>query len=195
MNKLLLSLAFIFTLPLIYANPTPIVPIPFTSDASDCRSNGGVLLVGTVVTTPNYRSSSSYIDGVELSHSHFVVAPFGATSPSANYDVAADNLFASGYDHSQPNGLVPYPLTQIAIGSNIEACGLTYPLTQRQTMEASSAQQGIHFVHINNNAIIQGQTANGWLKLINPDGTLSANLEDNSEYLYLWQNNSRHHSF
>lgn len=50
----------------------------------------------------------------------------------------------------------------------VEACGLTY--TQSPTQ--SSAIYGIHFVHINDQPIVSGSTDNGWLKIINTDGSL-----------------------
>ncbi|AUR51020.1 hypothetical protein [Aquella oligotrophica] len=165
------------------ATPTPVVPAGFETDAASCTANGGKLLVGVVTDTPWYESSNDIMQGVELSHTHILVLPLAEAGSKSLYDIAADNVFATGYDQAQPLQEVPNPLNTLTPGTTIEACGITYT----QTPNAQSpASQGIHFVHINNNPIVPGKTDNGWLKIVNNNGTLSDNLEANPEYLYLW---------
>jgi len=158
---------------------TPTVPVGYEKDAESCHSNGGLLLVGTVAATPVYKSGSLR-QGVELSHTHITINPLGTTNPNAAYDMAVDNAFAAGYDAAQPNKAVPAPLSSLMIGTLIEACGLTY------SNGNGAIKQGIHFVHLNDQPIIPNVTANGWVKVVNPDGTLSDNLEGSAEYSYLW---------
>lgn len=165
--------------------PQPNIPVGFESDSSLCQarndtvdSNKFYLLVGTITSNPTYKDGSM-IESIELSHTHFHVLPLGESNPQNYYDVAADNVFATGYDQAQPNKSVPEPLNSLTSGTIIELCGITYADKDPQTGKISN---GIHWVHIANQQMTEG----GWTKIINPDGTLSDNLENNTEYLYLW---------
>lgn len=182
MKKLLTLCSGLFIINAAYASsPTPPLPSEFSNDSSSCIANGGQLLVGTIQDAPWYVQGSSSIQGVSLSHTHFTVQPLGDGNSSDLYEVAADNVFALGYDNAEINSQVPSPLTTLTTGTIVEACGLTYT----QTPTYSSAVYGIHFVHINDQAITP-TTDNGWVEVVNSDGTLGPNLESNTEYLYLW---------
>lgn len=165
--------------------PVPNVPSGFDNDNSLCQARTDMvdsgkfyLLVGTVVNSPIYKDGMNQ-KNVELSHTHFSVLPLGESNPQNYYDVAADNVFASGYDQAQPNKSVPAPLSNLVPGTTVELCGITYADKSPQTGVVSN---GIHWVHIANQQMTEG----GWTKIINSDGSLSDNLENNTEYLYLW---------
>jgi|GEM_PF-1956442 len=164
--------------------PIPVVPAGFESDNSQCQARSAIgnknfyLLVGTVSSNPIYQDGGMQ-ESVELSHTHFHVVPLGESNPQNFYDVAADNVFASGYDQSQPNKLVPAPLNSLAPGTQVELCGITYA---DQSSPSGVVSNGIHWVHIANQQMTEG----GWTKTINPDGTIGDNLENSTEYLYLW---------
>lgn len=167
------------------SQPIPNVPAGFESDSNLCQARTSMgnakkfyLLVGTIVSNPIYQDGSMQ-ESVELSHTHFHVLPLGESNPQNFYDVAADNVFASGYDQAQPNKLVPAPLSSLNSGTTIELCGITYADKNPQTR---ANDNGIHWVHIANQQMTEG----GWTKVINQDGTLGDNLEDSTEYLYLW---------
>lgn len=162
--------------------PKPPLPNGFSTDSSQCVQNGGQLLVGSIQDSPWYKAASSSVQGVALSHTHFVVQPLGDINTNDSYEVVVDNVFASGYDNAEPNSQIPEPLSGLAVGTVIEACGLTYT----QNPGDMGATQGIHFVHINDLPTVSGVSDNGWLKIVNSDNTLSPNLEGNTEYLYLW---------
>lgn len=165
--------------------PVPNVPSGFESDNSLCQARTDMvdsgkfyLLVGAVASSPLYKDGMKQ-ESVELSHTHFHVLPLGESNPQNYYDVAADNVFASGYDQAQPNKSVPAPLSSLTPGTTVELCGITYADKDPQTGVVSN---GIHWVHIADQQMTEG----GWTKIINADGTLSDNLENNTEYLYLW---------
>lgn len=186
MKKLLILCSTIGLISAVHASssgtpPTPPYVSGFDSDSQACNANGGQLLVGIIQNAPWYVSASSSIQGVALSHTHFTVQPLNDTNSGDLYEVAADNVFATGYDNAEPNGAIPDPLSGLQQGQVVEACGLTY----NQNPTYSSAVYGIHFVHINDQPITS-TTDNGWLKVVNNDGTVSDNLESNTEYLYLW---------
>lgn len=175
-------------------NPTPPVPSGFEQDTVACQvSESGVvpgqdgkLLVGTIVGTPWYVSGKPAPQStVILSHTHVLIAPLGDTNPSDEYEMAADNVFATGYDSSEPLKEVPTPLNSLTNGIIVEACGFTY--TQKPSAK-SPATQGIHWVHIKDAT----ETTGGWVKIVSSSGEIGANLENNTEYLYLWPTVSAH---
>lgn len=139
----------------------------FADDAQLCSANAGTLIVGTVVSAPTFKHGM-YRKGVELSHTHLTLK---GESDGANYDVAMDNVFATGYQPNTP--AVPAPLNTIAVGDKLELCGLPFP-------------GGIHWVHTNCGDTATTQDPNGWVKEIAADGTVGPNLEDGQKYCSLW---------
>lgn len=136
------------------AGPIPPVPAQFAADAASCEAVGAHLLVGTVEAAPAYVGSKTIQplmvngkaqnQGILLSHTHILVQPLNDSNQADAYEIAADNVFAAGYDQAQPNKAVPAPLSSLAVGQVIEACGLTYSQTPfkggaifRQTMEST----------------------------------------------------------
>ena len=137
-----------------------------STQARQCRASGGALLVGQVVSRPKF-SHGMYRKGVELSHTHLKLRG----DDGQTYDVAIDNVFASGYRPGMKS--VPAPLDAIAVGDKIEACGIPY-------------RGGIHWVHNNCGDTPTRSDPNGWLKVIQADGRAGPSLEANQTYCYLW---------
>jgi len=134
--------------------------------ARQCRASGGALLVGQVVSAPKFKHGM-YRKGVELSHTHLRIR----AGDGQSYDVAIDNVFASGYRPGMKT--VPAPLDAIAVGDKVQACGMAY-------------RGGIHWVHNNCGDAPTRADPNGWLKVIQADGRVGPNLEANQTYCYLW---------
>lgn len=139
-------------------------------DAQQCAANAGTLLVGRVVSAPTFKHGM-FRKGVELSHTHLTLK---GDADGADYDVAIDNVFASGYQ--QGVAVVPPPLNSIAVGDKLELCGLPF-------------QGGIHWVHTNCGDTPTSQDPNGWLKEVAADGTVGPSFEDSQQYCYLWPHN------
>jgi len=137
-----------------------------SGDAGQCRASGGALLVGQVVSRPKFKHGM-YRKGVELSHTHLKLRG----DDGQTYDVAIDNVFASGYRPGMK--AVPAPLDTIAVGDKVEACGIPY-------------RGGIHWVHNNCGDTPTRSDPNGWLKVVQADGRAGPNLEANQTYCYLW---------
>ena len=138
----------------------------YADDAQQCRASGGALLVGQVVSAPKFKHGM-FRKGVELSHTHLKLQG----DDGSIYDVAIDNVFASGY---QPNSKkVPAPLNAIAVGDRLEACGIPF-------------QGGMHWVHNNCGDRPARSDPDGWLKVIRPGGRVGPNLEDSRTYCSLW---------
>lgn len=136
------------------------------NDAQECRAVGGKLLVGQVVSAPKFKHGM-YKKGVELSHTHLQLQG----DDGKTYDVAIDNVFASGYQaHSKK---VPAPLDTIAVGDKVQACGIPF-------------KGGIHWVHTNCGDTPTRSDPNGWLKVVRADGSAGPNLEDSQTYCHLW---------
>lgn len=136
-------------------------------DAADCATAGGTLLTGQVVSPPKFKDGM-FRKGVELSHTHLQLK--GATD-GKTYDVAIDNVFASGYQKNKKG--VPAPLNTIAMGDKLEVCGIPF-------------QGGIHWVHNNCGDTPTKSDPNGWIKKVQADGSVGPNLEDGQKYCYLW---------
>ncbi|HEU0229564.1 MAG TPA: hypothetical protein VFR20_03255 [Burkholderiaceae bacterium] len=137
-----------------------------SNDARECRAAGGTLLVGQVVSAPKFKRGRRKM-GVELSHTHLKLQGNDGTT----YDVAIDNVFASGYrPHSRK---VPEPLNTIVVGDKVEACGIPF-------------RGGIHWVHNNCGDRPTRRDPNGWLKVVRADGSTGPNLEGSQKYCGLW---------
>jgi hypothetical protein len=139
-------------------------------DAGQCRAGGGSYLTGSVTQGPDFVSGYPH-DGVELSHTHITLQ---ADQDGQLYDVAIDNVFASGYDSAGEN--VPAPLSSIAVGDRLELCGELY----------QNGGFGIHWVHTDCGKRSTARQPDGWIKILASDGTPGPNLEDSQEYCGLW---------
>lgn len=160
MKKFLLSTIFIFGS----------MNFVFADDVADCSAAGGALVSGVVTKAPYFKSGSS-LKGVELSHTHLSLT---SDNDGQTYDVAMDNVFASGYDQS--NNTIPYPLSTIKKNDHLQLCGALY----------TSGAVGIHWVHTNCGNTPTAAQPNGWVKEINQDSTVGDNFENSTEYCNLW---------
>ncbi|KXU91915.1 hypothetical protein CR51_31330 [Caballeronia megalochromosomata] len=136
-------------------------------DAQDCHAAGGTLLTGQVVSPPTFKDGM-FRHGVELSHTHLKLK---GDTDGKTYDVAIDNVFASGYQKNSKG--VPAPLNIIQVGDRLEACGIPF-------------SGGIHWVHNNCGDTPTASDPNGWLKIVKGDGTVGPNLEGGQQYCGLW---------
>ncbi|SAK66993.1 hypothetical protein AWB78_02440 [Caballeronia calidae] len=138
----------------------------FADDAADCKAAGGSMLTGQVVSPPKFKSGM-FRKGVELSHTHLNLKG----SDNKTYDVAIDNVFASGYQKNKKG--VPAPLNTIKVGDTLELCGAPFP-------------GGIHWVHNNCGDTPTKSDPDGWIKKVSADGRVGENLELSQKYCYLW---------
>ena len=136
-------------------------------DASDCRAAAGTFLTGTVASTPRFAHGKSK-NGVELSHT---LMDLVADSDKKHYQIAVDNVFASGYRLGQE--VVPPPLDAIKVGDRLELCGASF-------------SGGLHWVHTNCGDRPTTDDPNGWVKVIGAGGSVGPNLEDGQTYCRLW---------
>ncbi|WP_249902493.1 hypothetical protein [Ralstonia pseudosolanacearum] len=90
----------------------------FADEAQECQAASGTLIVGRVVSAPTFKHGV-FRKGVELSHTHLTLR---SDTDGKDYDVAVDNVFASGYQ--QGAKVVPAPLDSIEVGDALEACGI-----------------------------------------------------------------------
>ena len=139
-------------------------------DRADCRDSGGFFLTGVVVSEPRFAPGHD-LHGVQLSHTKFRLS---ADQDGKAYEVAADNVFAPGYDRADDT--IPAPLDRIHRFTRVELCGEPY-----------TRGLGVHWVHTNCN---DPSHPDGWLKLIGPTGP-GENLEGNTEYCRLWSRTGR----
>ena len=202
MKKLLIALTLVTGVNLnafadnVETGPIPPVPAEFAADAAGCEAVNAHLLVGTIESTPVYVGSKTIqplmengkaeSQGILLTHTHILIQPLNDTNPNDAYEIAADNVFAVGYDQAQPNKAVPTPLSGLQAGQVIEACGLTYNQTPLKYPAIFNASNGMHWVHSNDMPIIPGSTTNGWFKKVDQSGDVGENLEGSSEYFCLW---------
>ena len=143
---------------------------PAWADEQDtCRSNAGTLLTGSVTSAPRFARGHDR-RGVELSHTHVRLRG----DDGRFYDIAMDDVFASGYDQAGEH--VPVPLSQIHPGDRLELCGKPY----------RSGGPGMDWVHSDCGDQPTPDSPDGWVKVIGADGTLGPNLESNQEYCWLW---------
>jgi hypothetical protein len=140
-------------------------------EAALCRANAGTYLTGSVTKGPTFASGQAR-DGVELSHTHLTLL---SDQDRQSYDVAIDNVFATGYDAAGES--VPAPLSTIRTGDRLQLCGKLF----------AQGGLGIDWVHTNCGETPRATQPNGWLKVLAPDGTPGPNLEDSREYCRLWQ--------
>jgi hypothetical protein len=136
-------------------------------DASDCQAAAGTYLSGVVHSKPSF-ARGSRLHGIELSHTHIKLV---GDADGQTYDIAVDDVFASGYKRSKEG--VPPPLDEIKTGDHLSLCGIPY-------------KGGMHWVHTNCGDTPTAQDPNGWLKEIGADGSDGPNLEGSTTYCYLW---------
>jgi hypothetical protein len=139
----------------------------WADDRADCAAGDGILLTGVVIGSPTFAKGKP-LKGIPLTHTHIRIR---GDSDGKTYDLAVDDVFATGY---KPHlAVVPPPLSSIAVGQHLEACGLPYG-------------GGMHWVHTNCGDTPTAQDPNGWLKVIDATGVAGPNLEDSQKYCYLW---------
>ncbi len=139
-------------------------------EAASCQAAAGSFLTGTVVSAPVFQHGK-FRKGVELSHTHVSLV---ADQDGKTYDVAIDNVYASGYDAAK--AAVPAPLDAIKVNDKLELCGQLY-----------TKGVGIHWVHSNCGDKPTPQEPNGWLKKLAADGTPGPNDESNTEYCAIFK--------
>jgi hypothetical protein len=161
--KLGMKLAAVFILGLFAAGTGR------ADEAAQCQANGGTYLTGTVTKAPTFRPGEAR-DGVELSHTHLALQ----SQDGQSYDVAIDNVFATGYDAAGES--VPTPLSTIRIGDQLELCGKLY----------AHGGSGIDWVHTNCGEAPRRAQPDGWVKVLASDGSPGPNLEASQEYCRLW---------
>lgn len=141
-------------------------------EAAQCRAKGGTFLTGRVANGPSFARGRHPLHGIELSHTHLTLQSDQDGQP---YDVAVDNVFASGYDAAGES--IPAPLSTIRVGDRLEVCGRPYRDDDRL---------GMDWVHTNCGATPSNRKPNGWLKLLGSGGMPGPNLEASEEYCRLW---------
>ena len=151
-------------------------PIAAQADEqADCANGDGTLLAGVVIAKPTFVGGKP-LKGIPLTHTHIRIR---GDADGKVYDLAVDDVFAAGYDPHVSK--IPSPLSSIAVGEHVEACGLPYA-------------GGMHWVHTNCGATPTAQDPNGWLKIVDAAGAVGPNLEASQKYCYLWpKKNTSHH--
>jgi hypothetical protein len=139
-------------------------------EAAQCQTNGGTFLTGSVTQGPTF-AHGHLRKGVELSHTHLRLL---SDQDGRSYDVAIDNVFATGYDAAGES--VPEPLSTIRAGDRLELCGKRF----------THGGRGIDWVHTNCGERPRPAQPDGWVKVLPPDGIPGPNLEDSQEYCRLW---------
>jgi hypothetical protein len=143
-------------------------------DAADCRAGAGAYLSGTVVGAPKF-AHGRFRKGVELSHTHLRLH---ADQDGKVYDVAIDNVFATGYHENER--AVPAPLDAIRVNDRLEVCGALY-----------ARGDGIHWVHPTCGGRPNPQQPDGWLRRVARDGRAGPNDESNMSYCPLFKGGFR----
>ena len=149
-------------------------------DRADCANGDGTLLTGVVMAPPTFAPGKP-LQGIPLTHTHIRIR---GDLDGKTYDLAVDDVFAAGYEPRL--SVVPPPLSSIAVGQHLEACGLPYA-------------GGMHWVHTNCGDKPTTQDPDGWLKVMGAAGTVGPNLEDSQKYCDLRPNGTaptrfrRHH--
>ena len=134
-------------------------------EAANCRAAAGVYRSGVVLRGPTF-AHGQFQRGVELSHTHLLLL---ADQDGKTYDVAIDNVFATGYDAHR--AAIPAPLNSIRVRDRLELCGQLY-----------TKGIGMHWVHTNCGIAPTPGKPDGWLKKLAADGNASQNYEGNREY-------------
>jgi hypothetical protein len=145
--------------------------VAHADEAAQCQTNAGTYLIGTVTDGPTFAPGHAR-DGVELSHTRLKLM---SDQDGQSYDVAIDNVFATGYDAAGES--VPTLLSTIRIGDRLELCGKLY----------TDGGPGVDWVHTNCGDTPRAAQPDGWLKIRSSDGALGPNLEDPQEYCRLWR--------
>ena len=135
-------------------------------EAATCSASAGSYRTGVVVKGPKF-SHGQFRKGVELSHTHLKMK---SDQDGKVYDVAIDNVFASGFEANQRG--VPASLSGIKVNDRVEACGQLY----------TDGGVGIHWVHTNCGKKPTSSKPDGWLKVISADGQPGQNIENNTQY-------------
>ena len=140
-------------------------------EASECQAHSGTLLTGSVTSNPVFARGHQRRH-VELSHTHLTLL---SDQDGQSYEVAIDNVFASGYDGAGES--VPTPLSGIHVGDRLDLCGKPY----------TDNSPGMDWVHTNCGDTPSSDKPDGWVKILRPDGTPGPNLESSQEYCSLWR--------
>jgi hypothetical protein len=136
-------------------------------DAANCHAAAASYLTGVVQSAPTFVRGSR-LHGVELSHTHIRLVGDADARP---YDIAADDVFASGY--SPARRTIPAPLDQIRPGMRLSVCGIAF-------------HGGVHWVHTNCGDTPTARDPDGWLRQVAADGSVGPNLEGSTTYCSLW---------
>jgi hypothetical protein len=139
-----------------------------------CAAASGSFVSGVVVKGPKF-AHGQYRKGIELSHTHLKLR---ADQDGQVYDVAIDNVFASGYQPGQQS--VPAPIDAIRVDDRLELCGQLY-----------DRGVGIHFVHTNCGAPPTPAHPDGWIHVLDRQGRASPNLESNTSFCPLFGSHRR----
>ena len=139
-------------------------------EAAMCSAAAGAYRTGTIVKGPKF-AHGQFRKGVELSHTHLRMK---ADQDGKEYDIAIDNVFASGFKPNQKT--VPDSLKNIRVNDHVEACGQLY----------TGGDVGIHWVHTNCGKTPQPSKPDGWLKVLASDGKPGDNIESNTQYCSLF---------
>jgi hypothetical protein len=151
----------------LVAGSTPVLADP----AADCAAGAGQYVVGTLLSAPKFASGHRQ-NGTELSHS---LATLKSDGDGKTYQVAMDNVFASGYDQANAARRVPAPLDSLERGDRVELCGRLF-----------SNPLGIHWVHTNCGERPTASAPDGWIRKLDNTGAAGNNLENSTEYCGLW---------
>ncbi len=139
-------------------------------DAAQCAAAAGTYRSGVIVKGPKF-AHGQYRKGVELSHTHLKMK---ADQDGQIYDVAIDNVFASGFEAGQRE--VPASLRSIRVDDRVAVCGQLY----------TRGGVGIHWVHTNCGKRPTPNKPDGWLKVVGADGKSGTNIENNNAYCSLF---------
>ena len=139
-------------------------------EAAQCRAQAGTYLTGSVTARPTFTPGHTH-KGVELSHTHLTLL---SDQDGRSYDVAIDNVFAAGYDAAGER--VPAPLSTLRTGDRLEVCGKLF----------TRGRLGIDWVHTDCGETPTARQPDGWVKVLDANGTPGPNLEASQEYCRLW---------
>lgn len=143
--------------------------IAFASEQTTCTANKGTYLTGVVTSAPRFASSSTTIQGIQLTHTRLNLR----ATDGKTYDVAMGNVYA--VDYVRNSTAMPRSLEAIKVNDTLGLCGVKY-----------TSGTGIHWVHNNCGAVPTTSKPNGWVKIHSPTGTIGLNLERSQNYCYLW---------
>ncbi|GAB3453178.1 hypothetical protein GCM10027321_02950 [Massilia terrae] len=143
-------------------------------ERQSCEAASGAWRSGVVLQGPRF-AHGQFRQGIELSHTHLKLR---ADQDGQVYDVAIDNVFASGYRPGQP--VVPAPIDGIREGDHLSLCGQLY-----------DRGIGIHFVHTNCGQSPAPNHPDGWLRVVDRSGQSGDNLESSTNYCPLFSHGRR----